>query len=375
MCRRRNFAADAVTSDITLYAKWTEASTGNKEIKFEGIEKVEIPEGAIELSEDEKAAIAAGRTVYIIVKAKEQEPSSEEVKKAIEEKAKERIEEYGAISFYDISVYTQIEGELDRRDVHDTKGEITITMKRPSNMDYEKFFIVRNHNDIMDTLDCVYDRSLGAIRFKTTKFSDYAFVGYEDGNDDDDDDSEEEPVQYVDHDTYKSEAPGGTIIVKDLLDANGMVYDLKVHPMEERSMTNQKLLAAAVYCANAKVICQKSIYVGVIYGMEGSFRNLIWKIDGIKGPADELKGYSGPVSAVCYNPTDGVYYVDGICISAHLISKSYLLSSPSCLFSSAISASFLAKAEAISASFSAKVLSFSAKAVSFSAILSSSECT
>ena len=130
MCRRRNFAADAVTSDITLYAKWTEASTGNKEIKFEGIEKVEIPEGAIELSEDEKAAIAAGRTVYINVKAKEQEPSSEEVKKAIEEKAKERIEEYGAISFYDISVYTQIEGELDRRDVHDTKGEITITMKR-----------------------------------------------------------------------------------------------------------------------------------------------------------------------------------------------------------------------------------------------------
>lgn len=114
---------------------------------------------------------------------------------------------------------------------------------------------------------------------------------------------ENEP-EVVDYDTFKSEAPGKTVIAADTLDAQTF-FDLKVHSADERTIANQKLIVQNQVGPNAQILLTKDIYPrrDLSTTENGSLKVLIWN--------NLPKNLAGPVSAVVYNQTDGTYVISG----------------------------------------------------------------
>lgn len=115
--------------------------------------------------------------------------------------------------------------------------------------------------------------------------------------------SETIPV-IVDYDTFKSEAPPKTVIATDNIGSQTF-FDLKVHSADDKTLTNQKLLVQYLVRQNANIILTQGIYPrrDLSAAENGSLKVLIW---------NNLPGnQAGPVYAVVYNQTDGVYVLNG----------------------------------------------------------------
>jgi len=118
------------------------------------------------------------------------------------------------------------------------------------------------------------------------------------------------PVQVVkgnsvDSDTFKSEYPDKTVIATDAIGA-GSFFDMKVHSVDARTLTNQKILVQNLVGANSQIMLTESIYPrrDLEVSENGSLMILIWN--------NLPKNQAGPVSAVVYNQIDGAYVIKGI---------------------------------------------------------------
>ena len=115
---------------------------------------------------------------------------------------------------------------------------------------------------------------------------------------------EEYEREYVDYDTFKSEAPSKTVTASDTLGAK-QFYDLKVHAADERTKANQAFLLQYYIGANAKILLTENIYPrrDLSITENGSLQTLTWN--------NLPKNQAGPVYSVVYNQTDKAYVISG----------------------------------------------------------------
>lgn len=108
----------------------------------------------------------------------------------------------------------------------------------------------------------------------------------------------------IDYDTFKSEAPGKTVIATDEIGSQTF-FELKVHSVDNGTMNNQKLIAQRMVKQNANILLTQSIYPrrDLSDTENGSIKYLIWN--------NLPKNQAGPVCAVVYNQTDGAYVING----------------------------------------------------------------
>lgn len=112
-------------------------------------------------------------------------------------------------------------------------------------------------------------------------------------------------IEYIDYDTFKSEAPSKTVIVTDGIGATSF-FDMKVHAADEKTNTNQKLLVQNLVGPKAKVLVTENIYPRRDLGTaeNGATKILTWN--------NLPKNQAGPVFAVVYNEKDGAYVLNGV---------------------------------------------------------------
>lgn len=113
--------------------------------------------------------------------------------------------------------------------------------------------------------------------------------------------------EYVDRDTYKTCLPARTVIA-NVPGNPKQLYELKVHPMSEKDIANQRLLVQA-FSGNqggkTSILAEYGIFPrrDLSTNEKGLNLELTWK---------ELeKNRPGEVMAVCYNQTDGAYLIKG----------------------------------------------------------------
>lgn len=114
-----------------------------------------------------------------------------------------------------------------------------------------------------------------------------------------------EEIEYIDYDTFKSEAPSKTVIVTDGIGATSF-FDMKVHAADEKTNTNQKFLVQNLVGPKAKVLVTENIYPRRDLGTaeNGATKILTWN--------NLPKNQAGPVFAVVYNEKDGAYVLNGV---------------------------------------------------------------
>ena len=112
-------------------------------------------------------------------------------------------------------------------------------------------------------------------------------------------------IEYIDYDTFKSEAPSKTVIVADSVGATSF-FDMKVHAADEKTNTNQKFLVQNLVGPKAKVLVTENIYPRRDLGTaeNGATKILTWN--------NLPKNQAGPVFAVVYNEKDGAYVLNGV---------------------------------------------------------------
>lgn len=109
---------------------------------------------------------------------------------------------------------------------------------------------------------------------------------------------------YIDYDTYKSDAPGGTVIAAGSVDAKEF-FNLKVHPTDDKNAANQKLLAKGMLGPNAQAVITKDIHPRRDLSVAENGASMVLKWNSLP------KNQAGLVKAVVYNQTDGAYVVNG----------------------------------------------------------------
>lgn len=109
---------------------------------------------------------------------------------------------------------------------------------------------------------------------------------------------------YIDYDTYKSEAPGGTVIAAGSVDAKEF-FDFKVHPTDDKNAANQKLLAKGMLGPNAQAVITKDIHPRRDLSVAENGASMVLKWNSLP------KNQAGLVKAVVYNQTDGAYVING----------------------------------------------------------------
>lgn len=114
-------------------------------------------------------------------------------------------------------------------------------------------------------------------------------------------DSDDEP-EFIDYDTYKSEAPSGTVIAAI---GDKEFFDFKVHASDGKSVANQKLLVQNLIGSNAQIIQTCGLYPrrDLSLSENGGIYTLAWN--------NLPKNQAGAVSAVVYNQADGAYVLRG----------------------------------------------------------------
>lgn len=116
-------------------------------------------------------------------------------------------------------------------------------------------------------------------------------------------DSDDEP-EFIDYDTYKSEAPSGTVIAAKSF-GDKEFFDLKVHASDAKSVADQKLLVQNIIGSNAQIIQTFGLYPrrDLSLSENGGIYTLAWN--------NLTKNQAGAVSAVVYNQADGAYVIRG----------------------------------------------------------------
>lgn len=110
--------------------------------------------------------------------------------------------------------------------------------------------------------------------------------------------------EFVDRDTYKSEMPSGTIVVKEHI-ADKSFMDMKVHTTDKATVSNQGFLVKALLGGDAKSFVTKDIFPrrDLYESEKGQKRVLIWNNLGKVTP--------GAIKAVVYSQEDGAYVISG----------------------------------------------------------------
>ena len=113
---------------------------------------------------------------------------------------------------------------------------------------------------------------------------------------------------YIDRDTYKSCLTSGSILTKPSL-SSGKVDELKAHEMSSKDLANQKLLLNAYATQNkikTNVIASYDIFTkrDLTTSENGANQVLIWK--------NLTNTKTGNIYALCYNQTDGAYWISGV---------------------------------------------------------------
>lgn len=116
-------------------------------------------------------------------------------------------------------------------------------------------------------------------------------------------DSDDEP-EFIDYDTYKSEAPSGTVIAAKSF-GDKEFFDLKVHASDAKSVADQKLLVQNLIGSNTQIIQTCGLYPrrDLSLSENGGIYTLTWN--------NLTKNQAGAVSAVVYNQADGAYVIRG----------------------------------------------------------------
>lgn len=116
-------------------------------------------------------------------------------------------------------------------------------------------------------------------------------------------DSDDEP-EFIDYDTYKSEAPSGTVIAAKSF-GDKEFFDFKVHASDAKSVADQKLLVQNLIGSNAQIIQTCGLYPrrDLSLSENGGIYTLAWN--------NLPKNQAGAVSAVVYNQADGAYVIRG----------------------------------------------------------------
>ena len=111
--------------------------------------------------------------------------------------------------------------------------------------------------------------------------------------------------EFIDRDTFKSEAPSKTVITSDTLGAK-QFFDLKVHSADEKTITNQELLVQSLIKPNIMILLTENIYPrrDLSITENGSLQILTRN--------NLPKNQAGPVYAVVYNQIDGAYVINGM---------------------------------------------------------------
>ena len=112
--------------------------------------------------------------------------------------------------------------------------------------------------------------------------------------------------KYIDLDTNKSELPYGYVLMLNLEDMK-VLQDMKVHPVDSKTNTNQQFLTqmfANQMGKKARILLTKSIHPRNPLTKEqlGVKKYLKWF---------HLEKKAQPIYAVCYNETDKAYYMTG----------------------------------------------------------------
>ena len=122
---------------------------------------------------------------------------------------------------------------------------------------------------------------------------------YEKSGDDYDDE------EFIDRDTFKSEAPSKTVIASDTLGAK-QFFDLKVHSADEKTITNQELLVQSLIKPNIMILLTENIYPRRDLSITENGSLQIFTRNNLP------KNQAGPVYAVVYNQIDGAYVINGV---------------------------------------------------------------
>ena len=173
----------------------------------------EIPDNAIELTEEEQDEIDAGNDLTIIISVKNADDTvSAEDKAAIEAKFEEAVENGVAGQCLDITLLKKI-GDAEAENVVSTifpaKISITIpeSMKNTDTSKSRTYDIIRVHEGVAEVIESSFDETEGTITFSTDRFSIYAIVYADTDNTNPDDTETETPSK---PDDIQTEEPSGT---------------------------------------------------------------------------------------------------------------------------------------------------------------------
>lgn len=210
---------------ITLYAQW-KLIPGNvtAEISSNDTLEVTVDEEAVAetiLTEEEKAIVDSGKSIKIeVVVTDVTESVPTEEKKKIEETIKDKV----VAAYIDISILKTIEGE-ETVSISNTNSKIKFALNVPEELLDEskpgrKFYIIRNHDGVIEILDSEYDSDSNTLTFETDKFSTYA-------------------IAYIDTDKVDNPLTGDTIrncIVLLFLSVAGIITIIKMNKKQFNKM-------------------------------------------------------------------------------------------------------------------------------------------
>lgn len=142
----------------------------------------DIPDGSIELTDEEKTAVENGDNLTVTLKIENADNAvSEEDKAVIDSKIKEAVENGVVGQYLDISLLKKI-GDAQAENITNTKAPVKISITIPEslkNTDTSKtrvYQIIRVHEGVAEVLESSVNEETGVITFSTDRFSTYAIV-------------------------------------------------------------------------------------------------------------------------------------------------------------------------------------------------------
>ena len=178
----------AITKDVTYTYTYVQAGIGTIEIPAEneegnfgaaGLENTAEELKASVLTDDDKAAIAAGKDIVVWLEMKDNSANvASEDKTLVTNAMTQSLGSGYEVGIYlDLTLWKQVEGAA-KVPVTETSGKVKVTMTIPENLrkagaTYE---IIRIHNGVATVIDTIVDETTWKLTFETDAFSTYALA-------------------------------------------------------------------------------------------------------------------------------------------------------------------------------------------------------
>ena len=178
----------AITKDVTYTYTYVQAGIGTIEIPAEneegnfgaaGLENTAEELKASVLTDDDKAAIAAGKDVAVWLEMKDNYANvASEDKTLVTSTMTQSLGSGYEVGIYlDLTLWKQVEGAA-KVPVTETSGKVKVTMTIPENLRKAgvTYKIIRIHNGVATVIDTIVDETTWKLTFETDAFSTYALA-------------------------------------------------------------------------------------------------------------------------------------------------------------------------------------------------------